>query len=98
MESWADRRRGCPECVTEALQYVRWSPVLLAVGADEELGGGDGAPVEYQMSIQLGGQSKEGGVPRRLDRRASGVKEALPWSSLLEQPLLGDVTRAAQRV
>ena len=98
MESWADRRSGCPECATKALQYVRWSPVLPAVGADEELGAGDGAPVEYQMSIQLGGQSKEGGAPQRLNRRASGVKEALPRSSLHEQPLLGDVNRAAQQV
>ena len=66
MESWADRRRGRPECVTEALQHVRWSPIPPVVGADEELGAGDGAPVEYQMSIQLGGQSEEGGIPRRL--------------------------------
>ena len=37
MEKWADEQQGRPESVGDALPFVRWHPVLPAVGGDEKI-------------------------------------------------------------
>ena len=53
MEKWAKERNGCPQCVTDALPFARWSPCLPPIGGDEDLDVKEGDPEEYRMSIQL---------------------------------------------
>ena len=83
MEGWAANRKGRPQSVSEALQFVRWSPVMPTTGGDEELVVGEGAPEEFRMRIQL--YHPEGQVP---GRRATGMS-VFNWLVVKQSELPG---------
>ena len=83
MEGWAANRKGRPQSVSEALQFVRWSPVMPTTGGDEELVVGEGAPEEFRMRIQL--YHPEGQVP---GRRATG-RSVFDWLVVKQSELPG---------
>ena len=83
MEKWAKERNGCPQCVTDALPFARWSPCLPPIGGDEDVDVKEGDPEEYRMSIQLVHPEKV--VP---GRRPTGAS-VFDWLVVKESELPG---------